>query len=352
MLDILKGFFRRKRRLSHDELNRLLSLLDVKSQPNNNALNVLAREIEPLSLSIKQYGYSLARQLAEIVPPLADPGVRHVGLHSKLSVQEDIESEWAAHWLAVLGLPLVYHRKLWELCFVLQALFEGGVLRAGARGLGFGCGTESIPSYLAAQGISVTATDLPASDAHAMGWAETNQHTAHLDQAFHPHLVEREQFDRLVSLRYVDMNAIPDDMVDYDFCWSVCALEHLGSIQQGLDFVANSLKTLRPGGISVHTTEFNIQDGPTIDNWPTVLFQRQHFEQLADRLRAEGHIVAPFDFALGGKPMDRFVDIPPWPHQMPPHLNEWLGAPAHLKLSVDGFVSTCFGIVVQRGPAG
>lgn len=349
MLKALKALFRSRLKITNAQLDILLSLVDAKSQPNLNALTVMAREIEPLSLSIKQYGYSLARRLAEIIPPPMDPGPRQVGLHSKLSVQDDLESEWARHWFAVLGVPLVYHRKLWELCFVLQALFEGGAIRAGARGLGFGCGTEIIPSYLAAQGITVTATDLPAAEAGALGWADTKQHTAHLDEAFHSHLVDRALFDALVGLRYVDMNHIPADLVGYDFCWSICALEHLGSIQQGLDFIANSLDTLVPGGIAVHTTEFNIRsDGPTIDNWPTVLFQRQHFEALAARLRSQGHTVAPLDFNLGGKPMDQFVDLPPWAHQLPADINEWLGPSAHLKLSVDGFVSTCFGIIVRR----
>jgi hypothetical protein len=107
--------------------------------------------------------------------------------------------------------------------------------------------------------------------------------------------------------------------------------------------------TLKPGGIAIHTTELNINaSGQTIDNWPTVLFQRRHFEELAARLTAQGHAVAPLDFSLGDKPMDRFVDLPPWPHDLPPEMNAWLGSPAHLKLSVDGFVSTCFGIVVKR----
>lgn len=350
MFKSLGKLMRPDRRIDHERLRQLMSLVNPASQPNINALATIAREIEPLSLSIKQFGYSLARQLAQAVPPPVNTQPRHVGLHSKLSVQADIESDWAAHWCEVMGTPIIYHRKLWELCFVLQALYEGDVIRHGARALGFGCGTEIIPSYLAARGVSVTATDLPIDDASSLGWVATNQHTEHLDQAFHPHLVGRDQFDALVSLRYVDMNAIPDDLAGYDFCWSICALEHLGSIQQGLDFIANSLKTLVPGGISVHTTEFNIRgDGPTIDNWPTVLFQRQHFVELAERLTAEGHSVAPFDFSLGSQPMDRFVDVPPWQHQLPADMNAWLGDSAHLKLSVDGFVSTCFGIIVKRG---
>jgi len=332
-----------------EKLEMLLSLVNSNSQPNLNALMRVARNVEPMSLSIKQFGYSLARQLAAALPPPGPTEARHVGLGSKVSTQADIESDWVAHWCAQMGAAVVYHRKVWELCYALQAVYENGCLREGARALGFGCGQEVLPSYFAAHGIAITATDLPAEEAQAAGWAATHQHAAHLDQAFHPHLVTRETFDRLVSLRFVDMNAIPKDLTGYDFCWSICALEHLGSIRKGLEFIENSIATLKPGGIAVHTTELNINaSGQTIDNWPTVLFQRHHFEELAARLTAQGHMVAPLDFSLGDRPMDRFVDLPPWEHDLSPDMNAWLGQPAHLKLSVDGFVSTCFGIVVKR----
>ena len=339
------------RRSVHDgrDLGALLALVGNGSRPNNNALNVVARNVDPLSLNIKQLGYDLARQLAEALPAIEHPAVRHVGLASKLSTQADIESEWVAHWCGELKIPVIFHRKIWELAFVLQAIHDSGALHEGARGLGFGCGTEPIASYLAARGVSVLTTDLAASDAHAIGWAATGQHADHLDKAFHPHLVDRATFDRLVRLRFVDMNAIPDDLRDYDFCWSVCALEHLGSIQRGLDFVEHAMATLRPGGVAVHTTEFNIIDeGKTVDNWPTVLFQRKHIEGLVARLESSGHDVAPLNFDLGSGPMDRFVDIPPWAHDMPRYLSDWLGQPRHLKLSIDGFTATCFGIIVRK----
>jgi hypothetical protein len=170
--------------------------------------------------------------------------------------------------------------------------------------------------------------------------------------AFHDHLVDRETFEKNASLRYVDMTDIPDDLTGYDFCWSICAFEHLGSIELGLKFVEDSMKTLKTGGVSVHTTEFNfMRDDATIDNWPTVLFQRRHFIELAERLEAKGHKVAPLDFNIGADPLDRFIDIPPFAQNLPEHMREmWEheGFP-HIKLSVDGFPCTCFGIIVTKG---
>ena len=142
----------------------------------------------------------------------------------------------------------------------------------------------------------MTVTDLPPEDMLRQGWADTGQYTATIDHVFRPELVSRDLFDRHVGLRYVDMRAIPDDLTDYDFCWSMCALEHLGSIAAGLDFIENSLNTLRPGGLAVHTTEFNfLNDDRTIDNWGAVLFQRRHFQALAGRLQSKGHWVAELD---------------------------------------------------------
>lgn len=331
------------------DLDLLMSLVGKESRPNLNALRQLANVVQPLSLNVKQMGYQLARQMAEALPPPGNTSARHVGVVSSLSTQEAMESDWVAHWCNELKIPVVFHRKLWELSFTLQALHDHGLIRAGTRGLGFGCGTEPLPSYFAAHGMDVTVTDLPHAEAAARGWVDTGQHAGGLETAFMESLVTRESFDRHVGLRYVDMNAIPEDLRGYDFCWSICALEHLGSIEAGSAFIENALATLRPGGVAVHTTEFNVRpDGPTVDNWPSVAFQRKHIEAIMRRLEAQGHRVAPLDLRLGDRPLDKFVDVPPWHHDLPPEMCDWLGAPAHLKLAFDGLVVTCIGLKIEK----
>ena len=332
------------------QLARLLELLGSNSQPNLNALTLKLRDLNNLALTVKFFGYDLARRLAEDLPQRQQLTPYVANLHSKASTQADLESDWAAYWCAELKVPRVFHRKLWEFAFVLQALWERGMIGHDKRGLGFGCGHEPIPSYLASKGVRLTVTDMAPEDANSKGWMNTRQHATTIDALFMPHLADRGTFDRNVGLRYVDMNAIPSDLKDYDFCWSVCALEHLGSIAQGLAFIRNSLATLRPGGVAVHTTEFNfLNDNQTIDNWPTVLFQRRHFTQLAEELRKEGHDVGELDFRIGDKPLDKFIDIAPFPHDWPQSTApEWSGSVAHLKLSIDGFASTCFGLIINK----
>ncbi|HEV2545523.1 MAG TPA: hypothetical protein VGU70_22495, partial [Methylobacterium sp.] len=172
-----------------------------------------------------------------------------------------------------------------------------------------------------------------------------------LDAAFHGDLVDRATFDQRVKLRYVDMNHIPGDLVDYDLCWSICALEHIGSIEKGLNFIENSLKTLKPGGVAIHTTEYNfMRDDYTIDNWGVVLFQRKHFIELSERLTAAGHRVMPLDLRVGSKPLDQFIDLPPFPHDLPEGIRqEWGSGVSHIKVSVDGIPCTCFGFIIIKG---
>ncbi len=331
------------------KLQILTRLVDDQSRPTLNALADIAKNVRLIELNVKSFGYELARRLAQDLPVRTDTVASFVGLQSKASTQADIESEWSAHWAAQIKTPIVYHRKLWELAYVLQAIYEHGHLSDGARGLGFGCGREPIASYLASHGVRVIATDLPHEQARERGWVASNQHVDSLESVYFAHLVDRDVFDALVGSAFADMNDIPDDLTGFDFCWSTCAMEHLGSIQQGLDFVENSLATLRPDRLAVHTMEFNVEsDGPTIDNWPTVLFQRKHLEQLAARLRAKGHQVADFNFDVGNQPMDNFIDVPPWLHDLPQEHTDRLGKPSHLKLGIDGFVATCFGLIVKK----
>ena len=198
----------------------------------------------------------------------------------------------------------------------------------------------------------MTVTDLAPEQVTGLGWAETGQHATAKEQAFYPDIVAKEAFDTHVKHQYIDMNSIPELDEEFDFCWSICAMEHLGSIKQGIEFVENSLSILKPGGIAVHTTEYNyLSDEQTIDNWPTVLFLRKHFEELAQVLASKGHQMLGPEFDVGKGVLDKFIDIPPYA------LGEgWLlhdqwsnnNQAAHLKLAIDGFACTCFGIIVRK----
>jgi hypothetical protein len=328
-------------------LEHLLQKVEADGPPNMNPLWMNLRDSELARLNVKNMGYDIARALgtSRMSPAPAEPTADLLGWRA--STQRDIESAWCAYWCGQLGIRPIYHRKIWELCYILQSMHTCGVLQPGKQGLGFGCGREPIPSLLASRGVQVLATDLPPEHDGTMGWRSTSQHTTELEALWHAHLVTREAFESQVRLQHVDMNNIPSTLTDFDFCWSTCALEHLGSIEKGLQFIENSLETLRPGGVSIHTTEFNISEADTIDNWPTVLFQRQNFERLAERLRRLNCLVEPISFETGDGVLDRFVDLPPY-SGLPAGMSTIGDHPAHLKLSVDGFPATCFGMTILK----
>lgn len=252
--------------------------------------------------------------------------------------QSDFSQPYFGYWTERLGESLRYHRKLWEFVFICQALWERGVIAEGRRGLGFGVGVEPLAAFFASQECRILATDLAAEEAFETGWIETNQHAAGKAALRKPGVCPDEVFDRNVEFRPCDMNNVPEEFVDFDFCWSACALEHLGSIEHGLAFIERSLDCLKPGGWAVHTTEYNVSsDFLTVDHEATVLFRKRDIEELLQRVRAKGHNAIAMNYDAGDGPIDHFVDVPPYREE------------PHLKMALAGFSATSVGILIQRG---
>ena len=126
------------------------------------------------------------------------------------------------------GEPVQRHRKLWEWFYITQVLWERGLLQPGRRGLGFAVGNEPLVALFASFGCQIVATDLHEKKAQRLGWVDTNQHANSLEVLNQFGVCEPASFRQLVSFRPVDMNAIPDDLRDFDFTWSACSFEHVG----------------------------------------------------------------------------------------------------------------------------
>lgn len=267
-------------------------------------------------------------------PP--EPGL--VTLVCQACTQVQIESPVFRHWAAALReKPGGLHRKLWEWCFIVQALHERGKLEEGKRGLGFAVGTEPLSSLFAKMGCFIVASDIGEDIARSEGWVDTNQHAAGLSHLNQRSLCPTEDFAARVTFREVDMRAVPADLQGFDFLWSSCALEHLGSLRLGMDYVVSAMACLRDGGVAVHTTELNCDsDDETIETGGSVVYRKRDLKELADRLSDLGHRVEPFDFHLGDLPADKYVDEPPY-----------RGHP-HLKLRLGPYASTSFGLIVTK----
>jgi 2-polyprenyl-3-methyl-5-hydroxy-6-metoxy-1,4-benzoquinol methylase len=345
-------------RASYEHINeatRTLGAKALKENPNLNYIGNRFKDYDTLMLNVKQMGYYIGRKEAEGIDanarlkapiPLSKEQIK-----SKLCTQDDCESNWYFSWLQQLNSGFIYHRKLWEFTYIAQNLYALGALEAGKRGLGFGCGEEPLPSLFAKFGASVVATDLDPreSEEQGHGWMEAGAHSTSLEKLLKRDICPDERLLANIKHEFANMNRIPEHFVgQFDFCWSSCALEHLGSIELGLRFIENSVETLRPGGVAVHTTEFNLSDGETIDNWPTVLFQKKHLEELQVRLSKRGFIMSELDFKGGNRVLDGLFDIPPWPWEAEDLNWDMLEAVTHLKKSIDGFPCTSVGVTVVR----
>ncbi|WP_203073421.1 SAM-dependent methyltransferase [Falsiroseomonas ponticola] len=231
------------------------------------------------------------------------------------------------------------HRRTWEMAYITSVLASHGMIGLGRRAIGFGCGRERIPSLLASRGVEVLATDEPPGDSASQArWRAANQHASGLGDLFHNQIVHLDDFERLVEFGAVDMNDIPASLDgQFDCCWSMAAIPHLGSIDRGMAFVEASLRSVKPGGFAVHTLDVNLSsNGDTLENGPHTLARRRDLEALCAHLAAQGHQVLPLNLHTGYDAMDEVVDLPP--HGLP-----------HIKLYVDRFIATSFGIAIRKG---
>lgn len=235
---------------------------------------------------------------------------------------------------------ILLHRKLWEFVYIIQTLYENDCLKEGKKGLGFGVGTEPLPALFASMGCEILGTDLDINDVQAKAWADNNQNTkndVNILNAFN--ICPDDIFKKNVKYRSVNMNEIPDDLNEqFDFNWSSCALEHIGGLDKSLDFLINNLKTLKSGGIAVHTTEFNLSSNKDtlLDPYCTIL-RKQDIENIIKKLENLGHFVYPINFKIGNYVADNYVDIPPY------YQNNM-----HLRLNLDKYVTTSIGLIIRK----
>jgi SAM-dependent methyltransferase len=315
-----------------DRVSRLVRSTYEKL-PDSTRTGIMRRRAELSGLGqLKDNQALLAMRVAELERRLdpeaviAGPEVPDerfpAGVRSRLCTQAQVEEAWFEKWCTAMGEPPHAHRKMWEFAYIAQVLDQTGMLEADRRGLGFGVGREPLISLFADRGIHVTGTDLEPDAKEALGWARSDQHAHGVEGMMRPEVCDPDQFREHVTWRPVDMTDIPSDLRGYDFCWSACALEHLGSLEEGERFIEESIATLAPGGIAVHTTEFNVKSNDdTLETGPTVIYREKDLLALRDRLEAAGHEVAAFDFSRGSGLLDKYVDVPPYSDE--PVLRFW-----------------------------
>lgn len=251
---------------------------------------------------------------------------------------DDPQYEWAS---SAIGESNLYHRKHWEWVYILATANHFGVLRKDASALGFGVGSEPLVAAFAAAGMSITATDQPAAQAGA--WATTGQHSTSLEQLQRPTICDPDTLAERVDFKAVDMTELPADLGEHSLVWSSCCFEHLGSAQAGIDFVLNSMKFVAPGGIAIHTTEFDttrtkplLETGSLAAGDYACFYRRPELEGLISELRQQGFSV-DIDWRVSKRHKhERNIDRPPYSHQ------------PHMRVAVEDRVMTSIGLVISR----
>lgn len=233
----------------------------------------------------------------------------------------------------------ISHRKQWEWAAILESMHSRNLLREDATCMGFAVGQEPLPSLIASFGARILATDLMLAKVD-QGWINSGQHSAHLDQLYHPQLVDRDKFYQNVAFEPVDMNDLVGLQGGYDFIWSSCAFEHLGTLDNGLDFVRNAMSLVKPGGYAFHTTEYNVSSNKdTVESGGFCIYRKNDLLKLDHELRKIGCGIETIDFDPGAHPFDLTFDIPPYFQNKRPHI----------KLLLSGFVCTSVLIVIRKG---
>ena len=257
---------------------------------------------------------------------------------SRLCTQTELQSPEFQQWAKVLREPhMVLHRKLWEWCFITDVLHRQGMLSNGKSGLGFAVGREPLVAFFASKGVNILASDLDVDRAATAGWVGSNEHAASLEMLNERNICPPDIFAQNVRFQEVDMNNFSKDQLgEFDFVWSSCAFEHLGSLENGLKYVDNAMHCVKSGGLAVHTTEFNVGSNElTHEVGGTVIYRRRDIDELVLRLGNAGHQVK-VKYNFGDQPADYNVDVPPYTHDV------------HLKLHLMGHTTTSIGLVIRK----
>lgn len=257
---------------------------------------------------------------------------------SKLCTFSDYEHPGYRDAIMDLKEGFILHRKQWEFAMILRTFKERGVLRSGSSGLGFAVGTEPLPAAFCARGASVLATDQAPSDEAIESWGQ-GQLCFDLDKLNDRSICGKEEFTSLCRFRHVDMNDMQSDLGLFDFLWSSCSFEHLGSLDKGLEFVVKSTRYLKPGGFAAHTTEFNLSSNEkTISTGGSVYYRQCDIEKLGSMLKGVGCELEPVDYSRGDHPVDKLVDV-----------DRKIGPPhCHLKLQIDEYTLTSILLVIRK----
>jgi SAM-dependent methyltransferase len=179
-----------------------------------------------------------------------------------------------------------FHRKQWESAMIFLALRQQGFLDTDKVGLAMGAGRELLLYVLVPHVKRLVATDLY-DPGTVWETAKTNDPDKFIkaDKAF-------EIDDSKLMGLHMDMRQLEFEDNSFDFCYSNCAIEHIGEDHDFRQHLREVHRVLKNGGLYVCTTEFSYGD-ETIKNPGSYIFSHYFLSELF----AEGDLVCEGDFS-------------------------------------------------------
>jgi SAM-dependent methyltransferase len=143
------------------------------------------------------------------------------------------------------------HRKGFEWAQSAYGLRALGALRRGSSALGVGAGHEALVYWLAANGLSVVATDL-----YEGAWAEAGAREGDADVIDHPDRYAPFALPAVdLQFRRMDGRSLAFDDASFDIVFSLSSIEHFGTKADASTSMTEMGRVLRPGGCAVIATE-------------------------------------------------------------------------------------------------
>lgn len=172
------------------------------------------------------------------------------------------------------------HRKQWEFAMIFLTLKKLGLLKSDKMGLSLGGGNERVLYSIARHIKKLVVTDLY--DDHTSWDCARTSDPNEFIRTSKPFPIDDEKIQALrMDMRYLDF-----DDSSFDFCYSSCAIEHIGEDKDFIQHFNEVNRVLKNGGIYVLTTElqFGEQIIPDSNNY---VFTRKYLSELISESNLE-----------------------------------------------------------------
>lgn len=99
------------------------------------------------------------------------------------------------------------------------------------------------------------------------------------------------------------------------------------------------MECLKPGGIAVHTTEFNVSSNEdTLTEGESVIYRRKDIDSFDFRLRKLGCAIERLDYDAGFEDHDLAFDYPPY----------YSSGRQHIKLQIGEYIATSMLLIIRK----